>query len=406
MKIVILDKEESQKIGGIEVFSKRLSDYLTSRNHQVYILRFAKKNIRQKNIYRLPYYLAEPRSFIFLPSEKTLQIIKKFLQKIKPDIIYTCVGLSPLDFFLPSLTHDLGIPLSAILHADFNYSLSAYQILAKSVFLAYLPFCKQLDLLHVFSDKLAQFYISKGVEKKRVLTLANGVDTKFYSPGKSDLSKKYDFTKGILFLGRLTLQKNPEVLIESFLKINPDLKTKLILVGFGEKFKELREKYKDKRIIFTGCVENETYKLEIIRSCQIFVLPSRIEGMPLALLEAMSCGLCCITSDAGANSELVSKTGIVIPTSSLKQQLPLALKIFIEHPDFARKLGQKARKRAVNFYSQDKIFKKLESRLQQTIRQYQKKDRPRTTSFNISKQLDKIWHLAKKMGISVNNRSK
>ncbi len=202
------------------------------------------------------------------------------------------------------------------------------------------------------------------------------------------------------------MQKNPEVLIESFLKINPDLKTKLILVGFGEKFKELREKYKYKRIIFTGCVENETYKLEIIRSCQIFVLPSRIEGMPLALLEAMSCGLCCITSDAGANSELVSKTGIVIPTSSLKQQLPLALKIFIEHPDFARKLGQKARKRAVNFYSQDKIFKKLESRLQQTIRQYQKKDRPRTTSFNISKQLDKIWHLAKKMGISVNNRSK
>lgn len=387
MRIVLIDKEEGLKIGGISIYSQRLFNHLQLIGHQVYILRFSRKRLQQKNIFAIPYYLAESRSFIFIPSEKTIGIIRKHLTDIKPDIIYTTIGLSPLDFLLPSLCHDLKIPVAGVWHADFNYARSSFQILAKSLFLAYLPFTKQLDLLHVFSQKLADFYSEKGIARKRILILPNGVDEKFYTPGPSEFAGRFDIKKGILFLGRLTMQKNPEILIKSFLGLDPGTRknTKLVLVGYGELEKELREKYQNSHVIFTGAIKDEKKKRDIIRACQISVLPSRAEGMPLALLEAMSCGLACIASDAGSNNELLRDTGIVIPSTRLSQELPLALRLCISHPELTRLLGDKARKIILEEYSQETIFDRLIAALEKTIFDYQKRGSPQTRPIDINR---------------------
>src|SRR4030042_1532106 len=151
MRIVLIDKETSFKIDGIKIYNDRLRLYVTGKNHEVTTLRFAKKKIKEKDVYPIPYYLAEPRTYIFLPSEKTLPLIKKYLQKTKPDIVYTCMGLTPFDIFLPSLCHELKIPIAGVFHGDFSNSSGAYQLLAKSAFLAHLTIFKQLDLVHVFT---------------------------------------------------------------------------------------------------------------------------------------------------------------------------------------------------------------------------------------------------------------
>lgn len=401
MKIVIIDKEEGLKVGGITVYNQRLYHHFVNSGHEVSILRFTKKKPSQKYIFRLPYYLAEPRSFIFLPSERTLSLIRNYLRKIKPDIVYACIGLSPLDFLLPSLCHELGIPIAGVWHADFNDSMGPYQVITKSVFLAYLPFCRQLDLLHVFSQKLAQFYINRGIPEEKLLILPNGVDPDFYTPGTSSFRKRYGFEKGILFLGRLTLQKNPEVLIRAFLNLAAKNDTKLILVGHGELEEELRQNYQDNRIIFTGPVKDEEQKLDIIRSCQIFVLPSRFEGMALALLEAMSCGLACVVSDAGSSGELVKKVGIIIPGTRLKQELPLALRLLLDYPDFAKSLGKQARNKIINFYSQKMLFSRLEEAFKKTAAYSQKKGHLVITplSFDkiISGKLKSLWRKAQQI---------
>lgn len=393
MKIVLIDKEEGQKIGGLGIYTHRIDQYLTSHGHQVYIFRFAKKQPREKHVLRLPYYLAEPRSFVFLPTEKTLSIIKKHLIKIMPDIVYTCVGLSPLDFFLPSLCHELKIPTIATWHADFNDTPSSYQLLSKSLFLAYLPFCRQLDLLHVFSDKLAKFYMRRGIDKKRLLTLPNGVNPNLYQPADSRFAQEKNIKRGVLFLGRLTLQKNPQVLLDTFSALNTPIGTKLILVGHGDLENELKEKYKDRKIIFTGAVKNEEQKIDIINSCQIFVQPSRFEGMSLALLEAMSCGLAVVTSDAGANGEVAYDAGIVIPASKIEEQLPLALKTLLEYPDFTKMLGKKARRKILNQYSQDLIFEKLIKSFEHTIVNYKKYGGSDSKPIDINRFLRRRFHL-------------
>jgi len=281
MNIILIDKSESQKIGGVVVFTKRLYDYLTRKGHTVHILRFTNQKPKEKYIIPIPYHYAEGRSFIFIPSEKTPSLIKKYLQKIHPDIVYTAIGLSPMDFLLPNICHELGLPIAGIWHGDFNWKEGSYQILSKSLFLAFLPLCRQLDLLHVFSEKMGKFYQDKGVKSDRILILPNGVDTAFYTPGPSEFAQKAKIGLGILFLGRVTLQKNPEVLIKSFLSLDPPKTTKLILVGQGELKTDLKQKYKDNRIIFTGLVSDEVKKRDIMRACRIFVLPSRFEGLSL-----------------------------------------------------------------------------------------------------------------------------
>ncbi len=329
-------------------------------------------------------------------------ILKKYLLKIKPDIVYISAGISPLDFLIPSVCHDLKIPIAGVWHADFNDSLSSMQVLVKSIFLAYIPFCRQLDMLHLFSDKLAKFHIRRGVKKERILILPNGIDQNFYKPGISEFGKHFNIKTGILFLGRLTLVKNPELLIRTFLKLDPPRSTKLILVGYGEQEETLREKYKDERIIFTGAVLDENKKLDIMRSCQISVLPSRAEGMPLALLEAMSCGMACIASDAGANSDLLNGCGIVIPFNKLKQELPLALKLCLDHFEFTEILGKKARQKIIDEYSQETIFARLVASLEKTIYDYQQRGLPKSKPIDINevimkkltiiiKRLENLW---------------
>lgn len=399
MKIILIDKDKSLRVDGIGMFTKRLRDYLIERKHEVYVLRFSNRRVTEKNTFNIPYYLANPQTIIIVPTEASLSILKNYLIELKPDIVYTPIGLSPLDIFLPSLCHEQEIPIVGVWHMDFNESLGSYQILFKSLFLAYSPICKQMDLLHVFSDKLAKFYIAKGIDPKKILTLSNGVDSYVYKRKKiSQFAKVENIERGILFLGRLNMQKNPDVLIKSFLSFNPPESTKLVLVGQGEMEDSLKKEFNDNRILFTGLVEDERKKIDIISSCNVFVLPSKFEGVPLALLEGMSCELACIVSDAGSNSEILGDAGIVITLSQIKTQLPLAMKILLDYPVLTNHLAKKARARVLNYYSQEVIFSKLVSSFEKAAFNFKKRNyKSESIDMNekILNKIENLWRKAK-----------
>lgn len=382
MKIVLIQKEEKNVFGGISVFDKKLALYLTKQGHEVSILQFVQGNKRKNegNIYPIPFYFEGSNMFfILLPSEKTIPLITKHLKDIKPDIVYTCIGISPWDFFLPSICHHLRIPLAAVWHTDIKSSFR-YFFLLSSLLAVYLPFCLQLDKLHVLSPHVKKFYTENGVDDDKIAIIPNGVNPSVYSPGPSQFATKHNIEQGILFLGRLSIQKNPEILIKSFLSLTLPKTTKLVIVGSGKKEKELKETYKrNKRIIFTGSIRDEQEKVDIMRSCQLFVLPSQFEGMPLALLEAMSCGLTCITTDVASNKEVMQDVGIVIPTRQMKKELPRVLKECLNHPKRYKILGEKARKKILEQFTEEKTLGELETTLHKTALQY--KRRPKKTSF-------------------------
>lgn len=103
----------------------------------------------------------------------------------------------------------------------------------------------------------------------------------------------------ILFLGRLVPEKGLEYLIKAFKTVKTD--KKLVIAGgssdtdaFAAKLKELAEK--DSRIIFTGFTQGRELE-ELYSNAYVYTLPSDLEGMPISLLEALSYGNCCLTSD-------------------------------------------------------------------------------------------------------------
>lgn len=402
MRIVIFEKEEQLRVGGIVIHNQRLKGYLKKLGHRVKIIRFSNENINSPEVTTIPYYLAEKRTYIFLPQENTRELVKKELEKFKPDIVHFCVGISPFDFFIPLLCHALKIPVVGIWHSDLPPHEDTINFLLKSIYLAYLPVCKQLDSLIVFTPRLRDFYVKKGIKNSRVNIIPNGINCQTYAPGSSSLQTRFGKTTNILFLARITLVKNPETLIEAFRELNLP-QTRLIIAGTGDLEEELKEKYrKDRRIIFTGLISNEKHKVDLLRASQIFVLPSKHEGMSLSLLEAMSCGLACIATNAGGNSDLLGRAGIIVDTNNLESELPLALKILLQHREFQKVLGQEARSRVLLNFEEEKTFNKYLALYKKVIRQFKKEGPPKAISQELysvfRNKFKNLWKKAKNFG--------
>lgn len=123
----------------------------------------------------------------------------------------------------------------------------------------------------------------------------------------------------LLGLCRITREKKIDLLIESFKKIETD--KKLVIAGGSSDsdayVKELHELAEDDpRIIFTGFVQGEEME-ELYSNAYVYVLPSELEGMPLSLLEAMSYGNCCLTSDITENTDVIQDKGMSFKTNNM-----------------------------------------------------------------------------------------
>ena len=151
----------------------------------------------------------------------------------------------------------------------------------------------------------------------------------------------------IVMVGRLCEQKNPLLLLNAFCSLQDNYQ--LYYIGDGplrtEIEKEILNKKLNERVKILGWVDNVP---EVLPSFDIFVLPSRWEGMPLAMLEAMASGLPVISSDIPSNRFLIENTNGEL----FKSEDAISLKEKIEY------LGRDPKKRAL--ISQD-AYKKIKA---------------------------------------------
>ena len=130
-----------------------------------------------------------------------------------------------------------------------------------------------------------------------------------------DLIRKQFGLRGndyILFVGRLVPEKGLRTLIEGFRKVRTD--KKLVIAGGGSDTDGFVAELKqlaagDDRILFTGFVQGQILS-ELYGNACIYTLPSNLEGMPLSLMEALSHGNCCLTSDIPECADLLAGHGL------------------------------------------------------------------------------------------------
>ena len=164
--------------------------------------------------------------------------------------------------------------------------------------------------------------------KSRKIIIPNFVDLGEIKKTKPSLNKNY-----ILAMGRLTKQKGFDILINSFLKINNKIKHKLIIFGEGEEKKELVSVIKKNKAENRIKILNFTDKpYAYLKSCDLFILSSRWEGMPNILIQALCCRSNILSTNCMFGPKQILKNGIlghlceVNSINSMSKKIIVALK--------------------------------------------------------------------------------
>ena len=200
------------------------------------------------------------------------------------------------------ITDDL--PLSArIFKRIYDLSLGRYLLMNAS------------NMIALTEDQIEQ-YTKRGGDKSRIAVIPNAIDLEKYMSCENPAKDKSG--KSLLFVGRLEKYKGIQDVVgmmPSLLASEPDVR--LTIVGGDSGFRQELEGLSKRlgvsdNIVFTGEVSSEDL-LEKYREADIFVLPSRMEGFGIVLLEAMASGLPCVAYSIPSVRTLIEhgKTGLL-----------------------------------------------------------------------------------------------
>lgn len=217
---------------------------------------------------------------------------------------------------------------------------------------------KYADEIIVLSKNVQQYFLTTYQRKTRFIP--NGVNRPIIREAKEILNQ-YGLKEDsyILYLGRIVPEKGLRYLIEAFQQVQTD--KKLVIAGgssdtqgFLDEIKELAKE--DQRILFTGFVQG-TILDELYSNAYIYTLPSDLEGMPLSLLEAMSYGNCCLTSDISECKEVVEDKAIFFQKSNVSD-LKQKLQALCDSPAIVQKYKAEAADFICKKYNWDDVVRK------------------------------------------------
>jgi len=191
-----------------------------------------------------------------------------------------------------------------------------------------LKLLQQADGVIAISNEIRNELEHNGFAKKSIYDIPNGVDTSIYHPvcseAKSSLRSKLGLPidrQIFVYTGKLTRRKGIDTLLAAWCKTTHAKATgMLVMLGSGQGQQDNMEAY-IQASVKKYCLEDSVLTLgdvanvvDYLQAADIFVFPSRREGLPNSLLEAMACGLLCVASDIGGNSDLIvsGKNGFLV----------------------------------------------------------------------------------------------
>lgn len=223
-------------------------------------------------------------------------------------------------------------------------------------------------LVQVFiplSLHLQSYLIDKvGIPEKKINRICNGVDIQKFYPAKTRHRLPdcplplHEHSINIGTVGRMHGVKDQLTLVRAFivlLSANTELigKVNLFLIGDGPLKKQAVELLENSQLFEYAWLPGEREDIsDIMRSLDIFVLPSLAEGISNTILEAMATGLPVVATAVGGNTELVQsgKTGLLVPPSN-SEAMATALLTLIENKKKRQQLGEHSFQRVLEKFS-------------------------------------------------------
>ena len=232
------------------------------------------------------------------------------------------------------------------------------------------------DLYLSVSPGLTARYLAAGLPADRIREIPNGVDATRFSPAsaeeRSALRRRLNLPLErplILFVGVISPDKQPHVLLDAWLRLqsDPALASTLVFVGAtdptlfelgGRLIDQLRATatasgFADRVVFVPATSQIQDY----FRAADVYAMPSLREGLPIALLEAMACGLACVASRLpGATDVMVQDqvNGLLVPPQD-PTALATALAAVITDPAKAAQMGAAARRTVEDRYTMERV---------------------------------------------------
>lgn len=296
---------------------------LLKANYEVEIIMFDNKD--KLNIY-------DVINFIFLTNLKSNSILKTTLENFNPDIVYFHNLWFKGSLGLLTILKKLKVPVVVKIH-NFRYLCAntfsskkhignnefcpACGLKTSKIFNRYFEesFIKSLFAIR-FSKR---FYNLLSNSNFKMLLLTNHhknilIEKKFIEKKLFVLpnyivkgnTKVSNSKKQFLYAGRISKEKGLEELIKSFLAVS--LKNfSLKIIGTGPDFERLKQKYPNKRVVFTGFMKNQDVQKEILKSSVVVSATKLYEGQPTLLCEASLNSVPVIFPNSGGIKEFLPK---------------------------------------------------------------------------------------------------
>lgn len=262
---------------------------------------------------------------------RRLRAVRRVVREVRPDVVLSYMDRENVTAVLA--TRGLGVPVAGYVvsdpaHTDLG---RAWSLLRRLVY-------PRLDLLVVQTERARDFF-PRSVRKHAVV-LPNPVPDPPGSGAGDELPRPC-----LITVGRLVEVKDHELMLRAFARVAPGRSDwSLVIVGEGALRGRLEERVRglglEGRVLLPGLYP-DPYRA--LRQAEAFVLSSRREGFPMAVCEAMSCGLPVVSVDCPSGPRELIRDGVdglLVPRD--EEALADAMARLMDDPDLRRRLGERA----------------------------------------------------------------
>ncbi|MGO1507381.1 MAG: glycosyltransferase [Microbacteriaceae bacterium] len=320
LKILIGCDTFAPDINGAARFAERLAAGLVQRGHDVHVVAPNRKYRRAApateviegepmTLHRLPSVRWAPHDWLrFVWPWRSKHYARKVLDRVKPDVVHIQSHIV-IGRGLSRIAHQRGIPVIATNHV------MAENILDHTTFpkfvddavlkLAWADAKRTFDLTRAITTptRRAADFLERTVDVSGVIPVSCGIDRTQYAPVVGPREKNR-----MVFVGRLTAEKQVEVILDAMTKLDPALDVSFDIVGGGDQRKSLERAATElglaDRVTFHGRTTDDELR-GLLSRASLFVIASIAELQSIATMEAMASALPVVAADAVALPHLV-----------------------------------------------------------------------------------------------------
>ena len=241
----------------------------------------------------------------FLQREDWIRFVRHLLLTRKPDILLN-VGSAAIYSLLPEIASNY--PTMARIDLLFNLIAHTEEHLSHRAFLTG-AFCENSEVLHWLTG-------TAGWQWDRVAMVPNGVNTSLYAHGMrpAPLAEQLDIKPSDIVVGwagRMAEEKSPEIFVELARRCRKIPGLRFVMAGAGPLAPHVAATARRHGLTLLGLIEDMP---SVYRLCDVFVLTSRLDGRPNAVLEAQASGCAVIASRVGGIPEMIvdGHSGILV----------------------------------------------------------------------------------------------